>query len=420
MGQTATEKILSRAVGRAVRAGELIYPEPDLVTVHDWYTVNVHDALAELGVTEMVCPERVLICTDHEPLAVSRQAAERQARVRWVARTHKVGHFFDAGRGGHGHVFPMEMGLVRPGMFVFAYDPHVTNYGAVGCLGIALVVEIVEVLACGSAWVIVPETVRVNLKGALRAGVSIRDVAQRLIAELDPDQIDYTVVEFGGPALASIDVDRRITLVNTPLEIGAKSSLVEIDDTARAWFNARGIGHDRAVASDPDARFKQVIEFDIGLIEPQVAMPPTPDKVTGISELIGRPVQHAFVGSCASSSLSDLRDAASILAGRTVSQSVRMIITPGSNEIARQAAQEGLMEIFMQAGVMVSAPGCGPCAGGRIAPLASGETSINTGTRNDPGRLGARDADIFLASPMTVAASAVAGCIADPRDFLRE
>lgn len=420
MGQTATEKILSRAVGRTVRAGELIYPEPDLVTVHDWYTVNVHDALAELGVGRMKHPERVLICTDHEPLAVSRQAAERQARVRWVARTHEVGHFFDAGRGGHGHVFPMEMGLVRPGMFVFAYDPHVTNYGAVGCLGIALVVEVVEVLACGSAWVIVPETVRVNLTGTLRPGVSIRDVAQRLIADLDPDVVDYSVVEFGGPALASIDIDRRITLVNTPLEIGAKSALAEIDGTARDWFDARGIDHSQAVTSDPDASFKQVIEFDLGRVEPQVAQPPTPDKVCGISEVIGRPVHHAFIGSCASSSLADLRDAARILSGRTVSPSVRMIITPGSNEIARQAAQEGLIEVFMQAGVMVSAPGCGPCAGGRIAPLASGETSINTGTRNDPGRLGARDADIYLASPLTVAASAVAGCIADPRAFLQE
>jgi 3-isopropylmalate/(R)-2-methylmalate dehydratase large subunit len=418
MGQTATEKILSRVMGRVVRAGELVYPEPDLVTVHDWYTVNVHEALAELGVHQIHRPDRLLLCTDHEPVAVSGQAAARQAKVRWIAAHHGVDQFFDAGRGGHGHIFPMELGLVRPGMFVFAYDPHVTNYGAVGCLGVPLVVEITEVLACGSAWLIVPETVRVNLRGRLLPGVSIRDVAQRLIAQLDPDLVDYSVVEFGGEALAGIDVDRRMTLVNTPLEIGAKSALVEVDDVTRAWLAARGIDATGAMGSDADARFKAVVDVDLGMLEPQVAVPPTPDCVQGLSIVRGRHIDHAFIGSCASSSLGDLRDAARILRGRTIAGSVRLFITPGTNEIARRAAQEGLIEVFMQAGALVTAPGCGPCAGGRIGPLASGEVSINTGTRNDPGRLGARDAQIYLASPMTVAASAVAGCIADPRDFL--
>jgi 3-isopropylmalate/(R)-2-methylmalate dehydratase large subunit len=418
VAQTATEKILSRVMGRPVKAGELIYPEPDLVTVHDWYTVNVHDALAELGVDKILRPDKLLICTDHEPIAVSKQAADRQAKVRWIAKHHGVGQFFDAGRGGHGHIFPMEMGLVKPGMFVFSYDPHVTNYGAVGCLGVSVVVEIVEVLAAGSAWLIVPETVQVRLKGRLSKGVSIRDVAQKLIAQMDPDIVDYTVVEFVGEALNDIDVDRRMTLVNTPLETGAKSALVEVDDVARRWFSERGIDASGAVNSDPNAVFKAVVEFDLGQLEPQVALPPTPDNVQGISTVQGRRIDHAFVGSCASSSLEDLRDTARILDGHQIAPWVRMLITPGTNEIAGRAAQQGLLEIFHKSGAIVTAPGCGPCAGGRIGPLASGEVSINTGTRNDYGRLGARDAEIYLASPMTVAASAIRGEITDPRQFL--
>lgn len=418
MGQTATEKILSRVMGRAVSAGELIYPEPDLITLHDWYTVNVYDALAEVGIHHIPRPEKLLICTDHEPVAVSKQAVERQAKVRWIAQTNKVEKFFDVGRGGHGHIFPMEMGIVKPGTFVLSYDPHATNYGAVGCLAISVIVEIAEVVATGSAWLLVPETVQVRLKGRLGHGVSIRDVAQKLIGVLDPDVVDYSVVEFTGEALADIDIDRRMTLVNTPLEIGAKSALAAVDDVTRRWLKARGIDDSGAAVSDPDAKFKAVVEFDLSQVEPQVALPPTPDNVAGISSVAGRHIDHAFVGSCASSSFEDLKDAARILKGQRIAPWVRMLITPGTTETAARAAREGLTEIFVQAGAIVTAPGCGPCAGGRIAPLSSGEVSINTGTRNDAGRLGARDADIYLASPMTVAASAVRGEITDPRQFL--
>lgn len=418
MGLTATEKILSRAAGKPVRAGDLIYPDPDLITVHDWYVVNFDAALKDLGVARVMHPDKMIISTDHEPLAVSAAAAERQRKVREVVARHGIKNFFDVGRGGLGHMFPIEMGLVRPGMFVFAYDIHVTNFGAVGCLGIPVVIEISEVLACGSVWVLTPETVRVNLTGALAPGVSVRDVAQKLIHDLDPDLVDYTTVEYGGPGLASIDVDRRMTLCNTPIEIGAKSALVEVDATARAWLAERNIEASGAVASDVDAKFKAVVDCDLGLSEPQVAAPPTPDAVVGVTSVAGRKVHHAFVGSCASSSLEDLRDAASILKGRRVSSGVRMYITPGTVEIARRATSEGLMDIFYEAGAVVTAAGCGPCAAGRIGPTAPGEVSINTGTRNDFGRLGARDAEIYLASPYTVAASAVAGKIVDPRDFL--
>ena len=416
--QTATEKILSRVLGVDVAAGDIVFPEPELITVHDWYVVNFAKALDELGVTQLFAPDKVVLVTDHEPTAVSTQAAERQKQVREIAARFGIDNHFDVGRGGHGHVFPVELGFVRPGMFVAGYDTHVPNYGAVGALGIAMLTEISEVLACGSAWLRVPETVRIELTGRMAPGISIRDVAQRLIADFDAELVDYTVVEFAGPALADIDIDARYTLCNTPIDLGAKSALVEPDERVLSYLSARIEGDLNPAYSDADATFCWRGGYDVNLLEPQVAVPPRPENVVGVSEVAGTLVHHAFVGSCASSLLSDIRDTASILANRVIHPRVRLFVTPGTQEIWRRAADEGLLQILVDAGAVLTAPGCGPCAGGRVAPLAADEVSINTGTRNDPGRLGPSDADIYLASPLTVAASAVAGEIVDPREFL--
>ena len=418
MAQTITEKILSRAMGRAVRRGEIIYPEPDLVTVHDWYVVNFDKALQELGVTRLYAPDKLLISTDHEPVAVSVLAAERQRQVRQIVAKYGIRHFYDAGRGGHGHVFPMELGYIKPGMFVLAYDIHANNFGALGCLAIPLVIEITDVLACGSAWLKVPETLRVNFTGTIRPGITTRDIADRMIADIGADRADYTVMEFGGPALSSIGIDGRITLCNRPIEIGVKSTVFETDAVTFEYLKGRAPPPYEALRSDPGAEFKATLEYDLGILEPQVSAPPTPDNVVPVSQVAGTKIDHAFIGSCANCSITDLRDAARILKGRKIASGVRFVVTPGTQQIAAQAAAEGLIETFVAAGATLTAPGCGPCAGGRVGPLAKGETSINTGTRNDYGRLGPREAEIYLGSPFTVAASAVAGKIVDPREFL--
>jgi 3-isopropylmalate/(R)-2-methylmalate dehydratase large subunit len=243
-------------------------------------------------------------------------------------------------------------------------------------------------------------------------------VAQKLIADLGDALVDYTVVEFGGPGMRGVDIPRRQTLCNTPIDIGAKSALVEPDETTRAYMAERYDGPLDMVASDPDAQFRKVVEYDLSNIGPQVAVPPTPDKVVGIDAVLGRKIHHAFVGSCASGNLPDLRDAARVLAGRKVHPDVRLYVTPATQNVAKAAASEGLMQIFYESGCLMTAPGCGPCAGGRVGATAEGEVSINTGTRNDYGRLGAKTAEIYLASPLTVAASAVEGMIADPRRYV--
>ncbi len=419
MGQTITEKILSRIEGRSVMAGEIIHPVPELVTCHDWYVVNFDKALAEFGVTKLFDPSRVLISTDHEPVAVSPQSAERQKKVREIVAKYGITQFYDVGRGGLGHMFPIEMGLIRPGMFVEAYDTHVTNYGAVGALGIAFVVEVSEILALGSVWLRVPETVRVNLHGRLQRGTSMRDIAQKLIADLGDALIDYSIVEFGGPGLANVNIAGRHTLCNTPLEIGAKSALVEPDEATIAYLTPRTNEPITLIKSDADAKFRKVIDYDLSTIGPQVAMPPTPDNVHPVDKAVGTPIHHAFIGSCASGNLADLADAAAILKDRRVHPGVRLYVTPATQEVAREAARTGLLEIFLTAGATMTQAGCGPCAGGRIGGMAEGESSINTGTRNDVRRLGA-SGDIYLASPLTVAASAVTGVITDPRSMLQE
>jgi 3-isopropylmalate/(R)-2-methylmalate dehydratase large subunit len=418
MGKSAVEKILSRVMGRGVEAGEIIFPVAELVTVHDWYAANAAKTLHEYGVARLYDPERVAIFTDHEPVATSPHAALRQQTVREAARRLAVRQFFDVGRGGLGHIFGIEAGLARPGMFAAGYDTHITSYGAIGCFAVAVVTEIPELLACGSVWLRVPETVRIQLSGKLQPGVSIRDAAQHLIGTTDPELFDDAVIEFAGPAMAELGVDARLTLVNTPMELGARTGFVEPDAVVLDYCRARGIDTENACSSDPDFKLRATREIDLSSVEPQVACPPRPDNVRSVSQVAGTPVDHAYIGSCASGMLDDLRLAAALLAGRQVHPGVRLLVTPATQEIAQRAAEEGILRIFIESGAIVTAPGCGVCAGGRIGPVASGETSIGTGTRNDYGRLGTDDAELFLASPATVAASCITGTITDPRDFI--
>ena len=415
VGRTATEKILARVLGAPIAVGDIVYPEPELLTVHDWYADQVGQQMRHFGVDRFHDPARVAVFTDHEPVAVSPGAADRQKRVRGIVERFGVVHFFDVGRGGLGHVLGVENGLARPGLFVSGYDTHVTSYGAIGCLAVAVVSEVTELLACGSVWFEVPRTVRVRLVGELAPGVHVRDLAQHLIGAIPADAVDDAVVEFSGPALAHLDVDARLVLVNTPAEIGARSALVEVDEVTLAHCRARGIDASLAVRSDADAVVARTIEIDLATIEPMVAIPPRPELAGPVTDVLGIAFQHAFIGSCAGGMLADLRAAAAALDGRSIHPDVRLFVTPATQRIYRDALAEGLVDAFVGAGAVVTAPGCGPCAGGRIAPVADGETSLNTGTRNDAGRLGSRDARILLASPATVAVSCVHGVVTDPR-----
>ncbi len=414
---TATQKILARACGREhVAPGEVIYPKPELVIIHDGFVETAYKDLHALGYGQIIAPEKVVFVTDHEVAYGSQRAVERGRNIRAIAKAWQIGQLFDAGRGGHGHLFPMEAGLVRPGMFLFCYDMHCTNFGAVGALAMAAGTEVTSVLATGSLWTSVPHTLRIDLTGQLRPGAHPRDVGF-LLAQGFGDgrwgvQHDYRVVEFGGPGTDALDLAARVALCNSITEMGV----------ANVLFASPPPGIDTRSApdfiSDADAPYEARMSFDLSSVEPQVALPGGPDRAEALGRVLGRRVDHATIGACGSGMYEDFADAARLMRGRRIADGVRMFVVPGTAATARRMADEGLTQIFIDAGAMLLPPGCGPCAGGMMAPLGPGEVSIATAATNHAGRFGAHDGEVYLGSPITVAASALAGCLADPRPLM--
>ncbi|MEX0759896.1 MAG: aconitase family protein, partial [Tistlia sp.] len=275
------------------------------------------------------------------------------------------------------------------------------------------------ILATGRIWVQVPETVRVELLGRCPAGVSARDIVLATMRQVDADLADYRVIEFGGEGLASLSVPERMTLCGLCIDMGVKSAVAEVDRRCLDHLAEIGVSGAEPLASDPGCTYAARIELDISTLAPQVSIPPSPTHVRGVSELPHTPVQHAYIGSCASGTLAELSAAADLLEGRQVHPGVQLLVIPATRRVYQQAMEQGLLARLSRAGAAISPPTCGPCFGG-LAQLAAGETRISTSTRNDPGRMGAQDAQIYLASALTVAASALAGHIADPRDYLRK
>jgi 3-isopropylmalate/(R)-2-methylmalate dehydratase large subunit len=278
--------------------------------------------------------------------------------------------------------------------------------------------ECVQALGLGEIWLKVPETIRVVLSGKPRPGVMSRDIAQHIIARLGAELSDYRVLQYTGPAIAAMDMDMRMTLCNVAVDIGAKAGVVEADGLTAAYLAARTREPIDLVTSDPDAVYCHTHEIDLGELEPMVAVPPRPDLVVGLSKVAGTKVDQVYIGSCAGGRMEDLRAAAEVMRGRSVHPGVRMIVVPTSQEIYIKASREGLLADFAEAGAVVAAPCCGPCYG-NLSPLTDGEVCIGTGTTNIPGRMGSASASIYLSNAAVAAASAVAGCIADPRQLAR-
>ena len=423
MGMTAIEKILARASRRAgVKPGEIVHPDPEYVIVHDGYVIAAKRELDALGIDRVFDPDRVMFVTDHEVLYTSQAAALRGQAIRQAAKAWGINNFFDVGQGGHGHIFPMELGLIRPGTFAFAYDMHCTNFGAVGALVLRTGSEVTTPLVTGTIWTLVPRSIKIELIGRFKPGVYARDLGHRLAHDLACGahgvDHDYKALEFGGPGLASLPLGERIALCNSVTEIGVCATFFPPDADILAWCHNRAAGAFTPVFSDADANYEKIVRYDLSALEPQVALPGGPQNAADLSTVVGRKVQHAYIGSCGSGAYEDLQVAASILAGRRVSPDTRLFITPGTIGSSQRMIEEGLARTFQAAGAIILPAGCGPCAGGVMGPLASGETSICTAATNNAGRMGAKDASIFLASPATVAASAVTGAITDPREIL--
>ena len=421
MGYTAIEKVMARTSGQAgVVAGDLVYPEPDMVMIHDGLVREAKGELDRIGIGRVAAPEKVMMVSDHDVVYGSARAAERGAFNRAAAREWQIANFYDAGRGGHGHIFPMEQGKVLPGMFYFDNDTHATNAGAVGAFGLRVGNEISRVLATGTTWVEVPKTVRLELRGRLGDGVHARDIgfylARIVKAGLWDVDLDYRVLEYAGD-LDAFGLGARVALCSTPTEMRAGGVFVPPSAAVLAYCRKHAQRPFDPVYSDDDAVFESRHSIALGDIAPQVCLPGNVGNAVDVGSAAGAPVSHAFIGSCGSGMYDDLAAAASVLKGRRIADGVRLFIVPGSEASTRRLLGDGLMQVFLDAGAMLLPAGCGPCNDAVVGPVAAGEVSISTATNNNAGRFGPTSARLFLGSPLTVAASAVTGCITDPREM---
>ncbi len=415
---TIAQRILARASGRdSVEPGEVIWATPDLVTTPEVSFPTYVKRLREHGIERFALPRRVVVAIDHEVPVHSKQGAERNRETRRLAAETGVGHLFDGE--GITHPLVVERGLVRPGSFAAGADTHTPSLGGVGALAVPFGFELTMILATGRIWVKVPETVRVEISGRLAPGVTARDLVLAVMGRVDAELANYRVVEFGGPGLAHLSVPERMTLCGLCIDMGAKSAVAEVDRHCLDFLAEVGIEDAEPLAAEPGCAYAARIEIDAGSLSPQVSVPPSPTHVRTVEALADTEIQHAYIGSCASGTLAELSAAADLLEGRQVHPGVQLLVIPATRRIYQQAMEQGVLARLTRAGATISPPTCGPCFGG-LAQLAPDEARISTSTRNDPGRMGARDARIYLGSALTVAASALAGRIADPRALLLE
>lgn len=415
---TMAERILARACGRsAVSAGEFVVGRVDTALLHDIFAASAFAQLRQAGISSLWDPSRVVVVLDHLVPAPTASAAEVHRQIRRDVDKFRVGHFFDAGEGVC-HQVVMEEGLVRPGTLVVGTDSHTTTAGAIGAGGTGIgTSEMAYVLATGSLWFQVPPAIHVALEGGLPPGVGWKDVALALAGRLGADGAQYRSVEFGGAALRDLDLSGRMTLANMAVEMGAKFGLVEVDESLAVRLRGQGVEGD-AFGPDPDARYERRVEVRLDRLDPQVALPPAVDRVVPVTEAEGIPVDQAFIGSCTNGRVDDLRAAAAILRGHRVHPRTRLLVAPASRRVLQQALVEGIVDDLVAAGALLLPPGCGPCFGGHQGLLGPGERCIGSHNRNFLGRMGSPQADIYLASPATVAASALRGRITDPRRVL--
>jgi len=339
--------------------------------------------------------------------------------IREFARKHGITYYFEVGRMGIEHCLLPEQGLALPGEIIIGADSHTCTYGALNALGTGVgSTDLAAAMATGHLWFRVPETIKFVYNGKLNKWVSGKDLILYTIGDIGVDGALYKAMEFTGEAIESLSMDGRMTMSNMAIEAGGKCGLIAYDEKTEAYLKNRAVREYTPYYSDPDAEYARVIEYDVSKIEPQVAFPHLPENTRPVSEAGGVKIDQAVIGSCTNGRMEDLRIAAEILDGKKIHPDVRCIIFPGTQEIYMEALKEGLIEVFIAAGAAVSTPTCGPCLGGHMGILASGEKAISTTNRNFVGRMGHPESEVYLASPAVAAASAVKGFITHPEEVV--
>ena len=410
MPKTFSEKILSAKSGVDARAGQIVTATPDLYLSHD-NSAAISAHFKKLGVERVKYPDRILVVLDHcVPAADFKHATNHQTIRKFVAEQGIV-NFHDI-EAGVCHQVLAEFGYSKPGMLIVGSDSHTTSAGAFGAFAAGIGrTETAVVWATGELWLRVPETLRIELAGEFRTGVVAKDLVLAIIGQIGADGADYMAVEFAGDAARAMAIDDRLTLCNMAAEMGAKNGYFEPDDVTRKFLSAAGVKpYEIAdVRSDAGATFARTLSFNLDKLVPMVAKPHTVDNAVPASDVAGTKIDQVVIGTCTNGRLSDLRQAADALKGRHIAKGVRLLIFPASKLVYRQALREGIIERLSDAGAVIMNPGCGPCLGAHEGALAPGEVCIATSNRNFKGRMGNPDSQIYLASPITAALSAVAG-----------
>ena len=416
MSKTIAEKVLARAAGKKdVEAGEIVNASVDLAMSHD-NAALVSKIFKEIDVSKVWDPSKIVIIIDHRAPANTIKAAEAHKNIRIFLKEQGIKNFYDIGEGICHQVLP-EKGFVRPGMLIVGTDSHTTTYGAFGAFSTGIgATEMAVVWATGKLWLRIPETLKMIINGKLPDRVMAKDVILHIIGKIGSDGANYKAIEFYGETVENFSVASRMTISNQAMEAGAKAAIIPPDEKTISYIKERTSKEIKPVFADENANYEKTYEFDISDLEPQIACPHTVDNVKPVSEVTGLHIDQAVLGSCTNGRLEDLAIAAEILKGKRIAEHVRMIVVPASREIYLQAMEKGYMQIFLEAGATIINPGCGPCLGAHQGILASGERAITSTNRNFRGRMGSPDSEVYLASPATVAASALRGEITDPRE----
>lgn len=416
MSMTMTQKILAAHAGLdSVVPGQLIEADIDLALANDITGPVAIRELAKAGMDKVFDREKVALVMDHFTPNKDIKSAEQCKECREFAKKHDLVNFFDVGNMGIEHALLPEQGIVAAGDLVIGADSHTCTYGALGAFSTGVgSTDVAAGMATGKAWFRVPSAIKFNLTGSLAPWVSGKDVILHIIGMVGVDGALYQSMEFAGDGVASLSMDDRFAICNMAIEAGAKNGIFPVDDATRAYMKDRVRHEPVEFAADEDAAYERVIDIDLSAIQPTVAAPHLPENTKPVGELAGIPVQQSVIGSCTNGRIEDMRAAAEIMRGRHVADGVRTIVIPATQEVYLQCIREGLAEIFIEAGAIMSTPTCGPCLGGHMGILAAGERAIATTNRNFVGRMGHVDSEVYLASPAVAAASAVTGVITDP------
>jgi len=419
MNYTIAEKILkTHSKVEEISPGQFIEAEIDLIMVHEQLGGRIHLEYKKLGLNTVWDPKKIFFILDHWVPPPTISAAQMHQDCKQFAEKYGFIHNMGMDKGICHQVLP-EMGFARPGMLIVGSDSHTTTYGAFNCLSTGIgATDVAIVFATGKLWFKVPASIKINLSGTLEKGVMSKDFILSLIGGISTKGAIYNSLEFHGEGINNLSIDSRMTIANMVVEAGAKFGVFLPDDTLKKWIEKRTKQQYQFVSPDKDAEYVKTLNYDLSEITPVVAKPSNPGNLANIEEVEGIEIDQAFLGSCTNGRIEDLRIAAKILKGNIISPKVRMIVTPASKEIYLNALEEGLIEIFLNAGAAVTNSTCGACIGGHLGVLGPEEVCISSTNRNFIGRMGDPSSEIYLASPATVAASAINGRIKDPRGML--